>query len=323
MSINQFKGNELSGMRPSKIVQQQQKKRFENRLSNENRQLTPQQNSLSSKKGIDTQSSGKPVASNKGIDNCDGEFQNAVGGDGSSDDLKDIPTDLLCQLSTKRRLVHELEFQLREAKKELQELEKQTARYGNASRSNGGVPLGQSLGGSLPGQEFTNLLQRKIKDVHNSAALAKGKQSISSFFQDVQPAPVLAKSGTVKSKPSLLQLTQSKLQSLKVSSNGDENNNRGVTNFFGMLKDKFQEFNVNEDEEHEFDGDRDLDRFCLKEKMEYDSEEEVSSEEVDHNFSGFKYEKQDAPLIEDHIVASSLGAGKGDDVVAAYSRTKY
>lgn len=95
-------------------------------------------------------------------------------------------------------------------------------------------------------QNWSKRVQRTLDDVNNSPNVIKSKKSISSFFNAEPQQP----------------------------------QSRGKGGFFQNLVDKFNEFSVAEDEEEEFDRtqNKQKDDFYLKEKLDYDDDEEVVNE---------------------------------------------
>ncbi|AGO11426.1 AaceriACR180Wp [[Ashbya] aceris (nom. inval.)] len=182
----------------------------------------------------------------------------------------DAPDSLRYQISAKQRHIAELEFQLQHAQEELRELQLRAS--------------GKTEG--TPSNEFARLLHKKMQEVNQSPAVRRSKESIGNFLQEVQggSGPFVG-GGALKTR----------LQSLKPSGAAEKSlrapvaETTGAGGFFGMLKDKLQELALNEEEESEFDREMTSDNFYLKDKLDYDSEEEVLSEEVDNNFTGTKY----------------------------------
>ena len=184
----------------------------------------------------------------------------------------DAPDSLRYQISAKERHIAELEFQLQQARKELRELQTR------ASGKKEGTPAAN---------EFTRLLHKKMQEVNQSPAVRRSKESIENFLQEVQSG-----SGPFVGGAAL----KTRLQSLKPggasehSLRGSTAETAGAAGFFGMLKGKLQELALDEEEESEFDREmNNSETFYLKDKLDYDSEEEVLSEEVDNNFTGNKY----------------------------------
>lgn len=150
--------------------------------------------------------------------------------------------DLLYKLAAKEREIVELEQKLQTARKELHLLE---------SHYRSTVPRQPASSGTAQNtndviQHWSKRVQRTLDDVNNSPNVIRSKKSISTFFNaDQQPPQAGAKGG-----------------------------------FFQNLVDKFSEFSVAEDEEEEFDRtqNKQKDDFYLKEKLDYDDEEEIGNE---------------------------------------------
>ncbi|QLQ79056.1 hypothetical protein HG537_0B04030 [Torulaspora globosa] len=160
--------------------------------------------------------------------------------------------DLLYKLAAKEREIVELEQKLQLAKKELLLLE-------NHYRS---VVAGQSnLRNTVSSvsyrkddviQNLSKKFQKTLDEVNNSPNVLKSKKSISNFFN--------GETNTTRS--------------------AEEPKGRG--GFFQNLIDKFNDFSVAEVEEEEFDRTQNShkDDFYLKEKLEYDDDEDIENEET-------------------------------------------
>lgn len=157
--------------------------------------------------------------------------------------------DLLYKLAAKEREIVELEQKLQLAKKELLLLE-------NHYRS---VVAGQSNWRNTVSsgtyrkddviQNLSKKFQKTLDEVNNSPNVLKSKKSISNFFNGETNA----------------------------TRSAEEPKTRG--GFFQNLMDKF---NVTEAEEEEFDRTQNSqkDEFYLKEKLEYDDDEDIENEET-------------------------------------------
>lgn len=171
-----------------------------------------------------------------------------------------LPETLLYELASKRRQVVELRQRLAQAEKDLQMLEEKCM---NASQApNDKIQI------------FTKKLQRTFQDVNNNPTVLKSRQSISNFFnaesnEEKKNEGAKSLSNTnLGTRPSFLQLTASRLQNLKDGKTDSPLLNR--------LRDKFNEFTVNEEEEEEFDKREPQKEYYLKDKMDYDDDEEIS-----------------------------------------------
>ncbi|CAR24102.1 Acf4p [Lachancea thermotolerans CBS 6340] len=185
------------------------------------------------------------------------------GGKVESDEPGSFSESLLYELAAKRRQVVELKQQLQHAEKELETLEQKCKRIGQAEKTPGSP---ERL------HEITAKLQDTWRGVNSSPTVLKSKQSISNFFnakdqafeaENPQPLPTNTKS-------SYSQMMASKLQNIR--------NQQTQSPFLKKLVSKWQDFSVNEAEEEEFDNGRPTDKYYIKSKLDYDDDEEISSE---------------------------------------------
>ncbi|SCV02886.1 LAMI_0H03774g1_1 [Lachancea mirantina] len=182
--------------------------------------------------------------------------------------------DLLFQLASKRRHVVELKEQLAKAERELGVLEQKCIDMSVIDR-----------GGDRPEklQDFSHKIHQTFKDVNSSPGVIKSKQSISNFFNKDVPlkeiTPTRSPTRSESPQPSsisptrssnLLQMTSSKFRDLK--------NGHTQSPFLNRLMNKWQDFNVNDAEEEEFDSTRNTDQFYIKSKPDYDDDEEIETE---------------------------------------------
>lgn len=150
--------------------------------------------------------------------------------------------DLLFKLAAKEREIVELEQKLQTARKELHILESHY-RSTVPGQPQGSVNA-QNKNDVI--QNWSKRVQRTLDEVNNSPNVIRSKKSISNFFNpEGQPPQAKGKGG-----------------------------------FLQNLVEKFNEFTVAEDEEEEFDRTQNKqgDDFYLKEKLDYDDEEEIADE---------------------------------------------
>lgn len=189
---------------------------------------------------------------------------------------------LLYELAAKRRQVVELKQQLSQAERELSALEHKCRDLSQENKPQSQERL----------HEISSKFQKTLQDVNSSPRMIKSKQSISNFFNkdsavdplDSQPKlpprlPSRPKPPVAPMKPSFLQATASKFQEIK--------SQQSQSPFFAKLMDKWQDFNVNEEEEAEFDDQRSTDQFYIKSKLDYDDDEEVPSEPDESEIFGY------------------------------------
>lgn len=189
----------------------------------------------------------------------------------SSDHVYDSQTpqmdqnqDLLYKLAAKKRQIVELEQALNLARKELHVLE---TRYESvvSPKANPNSSLNNHENGNANSpmkpknelmQNWSKRVQKTLDEVNNSPNVIKSKQSISSFFNGEVNAPNTQERANESTRPS----------------------------FFQNILDKFNEFSVAEEEEEEFDRTQNsqIDQFYLKDKLDYDDEEEIPNEETGH-----------------------------------------
>ncbi|AMD22988.1 HHR219Cp [Eremothecium sinecaudum] len=180
---------------------------------------------------------------------------------GVNEDLP-MPDKLLHKLATKKHHIQELKSQLAQAEAELKELEEAVVRHVGRSRD---TPKRSEH--NEPTQDFKTLIQKKLQSIDSSPAVVKSQKFISNLFSDMNSAHS-AKAEESAPKPSTV------------------GNNKGVSGFLNKMKTRFQEFSFDGEEENDFDeGRKDLNRFHLSDKYEYDSDEEIPIEEVDHKFA--------------------------------------
>ncbi|CUS22161.1 LAQU0S04e09582g1_1 [Lachancea quebecensis] len=190
---------------------------------------------------------------------------------------------LLYELAAKRRQVVELKQQLQHAEKELETLEQRCKKIGQADKTPGSP---ERL------HEITSKLQDTWRDVNSSPTVLKSRQSISNFFntkeqvgqtESSQPRPK-------NSKASYSQIMAGKLQNIK--------NQQTQSPFLKKLVSKWQDFTVNEAEEEEFDNGRPTEKYYIKSKLDYDDDEEISSEgELENDKVSFATDLGGGPVV--------------------------
>ncbi|CCC70376.1 hypothetical protein NCAS_0E03060 [Naumovozyma castellii] len=165
--------------------------------------------------------------------------------------------DLIYQLASKQREITELEALLNKARDQLKSLEIQ---FRDSLPRDGPVQLGAS------NKVWLSVMQRKINEVNNSPNVIRGKKSISNFFTNT--------ANTVNAKYNNMQ-TQTQTQR-PVPPPPSRSKTRGGT-FLSSLVEKFNEFNVDEAEEDEFDESHSnvRDKFYLKEQFGCEEDEDV------------------------------------------------
>lgn len=170
----------------------------------------------------------------------------------SSSQSEDQSHDVLYKLAAKEREIVELEQKLQSAKRELSLLESQyRSMLAGQADSHGSVNSNNNRKDVVM-QNLSRKFQRTLDEVNNSPNVLKSKKSISNFFNGETSQPRSVE---------------------KPKTNGG---------FFQNLMDKFNDFSVAEDEEEEFDRTQNTqkDDFYLKEKLEYDDEEDIPNEET-------------------------------------------
>lgn len=197
--------------------------------------------------------------------------RNSFGSDFDRTGQMEQNQDLLYKLAAKKRQIVELQQGLELAKKELHILESRykltlspDANPNYSAHNDGAYSNSSTKAKNEKLQPWQKRMQQTLADVNNSPNVLKSKQSISSFFNN--------DAGSTK------QLKQ------------DLNENTAKPTFFQSILDKFNEFSVAEEEEEEFDRtqNQQKDSFYLKDKLDYDEEEEIENEETGHTLIGNK-----------------------------------
>lgn len=196
--------------------------------------------------------------------------------------------DLLFKLAAKKRHIVELEQELQLAKKDLTFLETKY-RYivsdpqASANFNMNGEPKNEMM------QNWSKRVQQTFDEVNNSPNVIKSKKSISNFFNGEPISNTNSNSSSIPSNNMTKPLPPPR-PSPRTNSRppppprprSKEHIPQGRQGFLQNLKDKFNEFTVAEEEEEEFDRtqNKHKDDFYLKEKLDYDDDEEVEAEEV-------------------------------------------
>ncbi|CEP64580.1 Acf4p LALA0_S12e02190g [Lachancea lanzarotensis] len=170
---------------------------------------------------------------------------------------------LFFELASKRRHVIELKQQLMRAEQELESLELQCRDIGEPERATGSQDKFHKL---------TSRLQQTLDEVNSSSRVIKSKQSIGNFFQS-------RKLGNERELPPIIQ--EKINQSPFVNKSRDMRKSETPPAFFDKLINKWQNFAVNEQDEDTFDKERPTDKFYIKTKLDYDDDEEITSESDD------------------------------------------
>ncbi|AQZ15518.1 ACF4 (YJR083C) [Zygosaccharomyces parabailii] len=160
--------------------------------------------------------------------------------------------EMLYALAAKKRQIVELEHELRLARRDLKQLETQ---YRSAVE-----PPQSQL------QSWHDKVQRTIEN--NRGQLTNPLSSLLGYGSDPGKRPP---------PPPLPPRRDSGSTAKSVGGNAS-----GSGGFIQSIVDKFQEFRVDEEEEAEFDKtqNKQMDDFYLKEKHDYDDEEEIEEEET-------------------------------------------
>ncbi|SCU96624.1 LAFA_0G07250g1_1 [Lachancea sp. 'fantastica'] len=170
---------------------------------------------------------------------------------------------LFYELASKRRNVMELKQQLLRAEQELETLELQCKEINEPERTTGSPDKLHKL---------ASRFQQTLDEVNSNSRVIKSKQSIGNFFQS-------RKMGNEQDLPSNTQ--ESTSQSPFANKFRNMRNSDAPPAFFDKLINKWQSFTVNEEDEDAFDKDRPTDKFYIKSKLDYDEDEEITSESDD------------------------------------------
>ncbi|SCV02496.1 LAME_0H01838g1_1 [Lachancea meyersii CBS 8951] len=172
---------------------------------------------------------------------------------------------LLYKLASKRRQVVELKQQLLRAEHELESLEHQCKELSQSEKT---VNSPDKL------HKLTSRLQQTLEEVNSNPRLIKSKQSIGNFFQARKARPE-ADSLSIEEEPARSSPIANRFQKLRSS--------HAHPAFFDNLINKWQSFAVNEEDEHKFDSERPTEKYHIKSKLDYDDDEEITSESDDHS----------------------------------------
>lgn len=195
--------------------------------------------------------------------------------------------DLLFKLAAKKRQIVELEQELQAAKKDLTILETKYRYIVSDPQASPNLNMNAEPKNEMI-QNWSKRVQKTLDEVNNSPNVLKSKKSISNFFNG-DPLPNTSSPGissntmtkpvppprpsprTTNSRPPPPPRPRSK-----------EYVPQARQGFLQNLRDKFNEFTVAEEEEEEFDRtqNKHKDDFYLKEKLDYDDDEEVETEAV-------------------------------------------